>query len=71
MSEQCPVPGCEVDRGHKPMCRPHWLQVPRGVRDALWQALGVFEQTPNEATAADLVEARDAALASLGYTPLV
>src|ERR1700761_3153447 len=34
---QCPVGGCQQDvRASRLMCRPHWYQVPKPVRDIVW-----------------------------------
>jgi hypothetical protein len=37
MSHKCPGPSCEQRvADHMLMCRPHWYQVPRALRDDVW-----------------------------------
>lgn len=59
---QCPVNECgarctNVHTPDKLMCRTHWFQVPKGLRDEVWDAYrneGVMSER--------YVEARDAAI---------
>ena len=38
-SHKCPVRGCpQRVAPHMLMCRPHWYQVPRPLRGAVWDA---------------------------------
>lgn len=36
---ECPAPGCDrlVD-SQQLACRPHWYQIPKVLRDAVWRA---------------------------------
>ncbi len=37
MSHICPGPDCTAHvADHMLMCRPHWYQVPRALRDEVW-----------------------------------
>jgi hypothetical protein len=39
VSHICPGPACTVHvADHMLMCRPHWYQVPRMLRSAVWAA---------------------------------
>jgi hypothetical protein len=39
MSHRCPGPDCEAQvPDHMLMCRTHWYQVPRSLRNAVWKA---------------------------------
>lgn len=39
MSHKCPGPDCSRQvADHMLMCRPHWYQVPRTLRDDVWNA---------------------------------
>ena len=39
MTHRCPISTCPVKLpDHLLMCRPHWYQTPRDLRDAVWDA---------------------------------
>ena len=39
MSKQCPIRGCLGEKqDNQVFCRDHWFQVPKPIRDAIWEA---------------------------------
>lgn len=58
---ECPIEGCtEKHTRTKLMCRLHWYEVPKELRDRVWSTYrneGVFSE--------EYQEARDAAIASV------
>lgn len=57
----CPVPGCETKHSRNlMMCKPHWFQVPKPIRDEVWRSFkgeGVLSDT--------YLDAREAAIGSV------
>jgi len=50
----CPVGGCQQDvRADRLMCRPHWYQVPKPLRDTVWATWrsGEAARSPEHAAA--------------------
>jgi hypothetical protein len=63
MSHKCPAPDCPARvADHMLMCRPHWYQVPRDLRNDVWAAWdnGMGAGTPehNEAIIAAIESLR-------------
>jgi hypothetical protein len=65
MSHKCPGPGCTARvADHMLMCRPHWYQVPRALRNDVWAAwdngmgAGTIEHTEAITAAIDALKAR-------------
>lgn len=61
LAHVCPVAGCRQRvRADRLMCRPHWYQVPRPLRDAVWAAWASGDGAGTEAHAMAITAAIEA-----------
>jgi hypothetical protein len=52
MSHRCPAPGCQIIvKSAMLACKPHWFQLSKPVREAIWATVGKSTLDPDRRAA--------------------
>lgn len=70
-THKCPIPGCTVQcRSSIVMCREHWFQVPKPLRERVWATWRTLQQGATRQSADDYRQARAESITSVTEVPV-